>query len=144
MSLFFGTAHDLERVVTTHLFVICPNNSGTTFPKLALATSRRTWNLLSEGRQALGFAGPRTYDDPRMAGSPRIWAARRRWLDTLADPAEYDWPRTRKAWYFQAHARDPAASVFVEKTPVRPLVDEVRAGGPGAGSPTLTSFYPRR
>ena len=114
---FFGAVHDLERVVATHLFVICANNSGTTFLKQALAASRRTWNLPSEGRQVFGFAGPRPADDPELADGDRIWAARKRWLDVLADPAKYDWPRIRKAWYFQAYARDPAASVFVEKTP---------------------------
>ena len=130
MRLFFGADHDLERVVATHLFVICANNSGATFLQKALATSRHTWNLPRHGRQAFGFAGPRTsrtYGDPRLVGSPRIWAARRRWLDILADPAEYDWPRTRKAWYFQAHARDPAASVFVEKTPGRLLLVDALA-----------------
>ena len=116
-AVFLGALHDLERMVATHLFVICANNSGSTFLRKALATSRWTWNLPLEGRKAFGFAGPRIYDDPRLVGSPRIWAARRRWLDVLEDPAKYDWPRTRKAWYFQAHARDPAASVFVEKSP---------------------------
>ena len=117
-AVFLGTFHDLERVVATHLFVICANNSGSTFLRKALATSRRTWNLPSEGWMAFGFVGPRAAkDDPGLAGSDKVWAARRRWLDVLEDPAEYDWPRTRKAWYFQAHARDPAASVFVEKSP---------------------------
>lgn len=39
---FYGVVHDLERITTTHLFVICPNNSGLTFLRNALATSRRT------------------------------------------------------------------------------------------------------
>ena len=115
--IFLGASHDLERVVGTHLFVICPGNSGTTFLQKALATSRRTWNLPKEGWMTLGHVGRRPVDDPGMTGNQRIWAARRRWLDVLEDPAKYDWPRTRKAWYFQAYARDPAASVFVEKTP---------------------------
>ena len=34
----------------------------------------------------------------------------------FADPGRHDWPRTRKAWYFFARARDPGASVFVEKS----------------------------
>ena len=115
-AVFLGALHDLERMVATHLFVICANNSGSTFLQKALATSRRTWNLPWEGPRAFGFVGPRFTNDPRIAGNPRIWAARKRWLDVIEDPAKYDWPRTRKAWYFQAHARDPAASVFVEKS----------------------------
>ena len=122
---FLGAFHDLERVVDTHLFVICANNSGSTFLRKALATSRRTWSLPWEGRWAGGYVGPLPANDPGLAVSGgRIWAARKRWLDVLEDPAKYDWPRTRKAWYFQAQARDPAASVFVQKTTEHlPVVD---------------------
>ena len=123
-AVFLGALHDLERVVATHLFVICVNNSGSTFLRKALATSRRTWNLPWEGRFAGGYVGPLPANDPGLAVSARIWAARKRWLDIFEDPAKYDWPRTRKAWYFQAHARDPAASVFVERSPEHlPIVD---------------------
>ena len=121
---FFGAFHDLERVVATHLFMICANNSGSTFLRKALATSRRTWSLPWEGRWAGGYVGPLPTNEPGLADSGRIWAARKRWLDIIEDPAKHDWPRTRKAWYFQAHARDPAASVFVEKTTEHlPVVD---------------------
>ena len=126
-TVFLGALHDLERVVATHLFVICPNSSGSTFLQKALATSRRTWNLPWEGRKASGYVGPRPANDPGSAVSARIWAARKRWLDVLEDPAGYDWPRMRKAWYFQAHARDPTASVFVEKSPVHLLFVDVLA-----------------
>ena len=125
--VFLGALHDHEQMVATHLFVICPNNSGSTFLRNALATSRRTWNLPKEGWLAFGHVGLRPTKDPRMAGNQRIWAARRRWSDVLSDPAEYDWPRTRKAWYFQAYARDPAASVFVEKTPEHLLLVDALA-----------------
>ena len=125
-ALFLGALHDLERVVATHLFVIGSNNSGTTFLRKALATSRRTWNLPDEGAAMFGYIGPRG-NDPGLAASSRIWATRKRSLDALEGPAGYDWPRTRKAWYFQAHARDPAASVFVEKTPMHLLVVDALA-----------------
>ena len=58
-TVLLGVLHDLERVVATCLFVICPNDSGSTFLQKALATSRRTWNLPSEGRKALGYPRPR-------------------------------------------------------------------------------------
>ena len=116
-AVFLGALHDLERLVATHLFVICPNNSGSTFLQKALATSRRTWNLPKEGWTMFGHVWPQPINDPRMAGSVRIWTAIRQWLDVIEDPAMYDWPRVRKAWYFQAYARDPAASVFVDKDP---------------------------
>ena len=126
-AVFLGALHDLERMVATHLFVICPNNSGSTFLQRTLATSRRTWNLPWEGRKAFGYAGPRPADDPGWTRSSRVWAARKRWLEVLEDRAGYDWARTRKAWYLQAHARDPAASVFVEKTPEHLLVVDALA-----------------
>ena len=115
-SVFLGISRDLERIVTTHLFVICPNHSGSTFLQEALATSRRTWNLQNEGRDTLGFVGPSPENDNRLTGSNKIYFANKARLDILADPAAYDWPRNRAAWYFQAYARDPQATVFVEKT----------------------------
>ena len=121
-AVVHGAFHDLERTVTTHLFVICPNNSGSSFLKNALATSRRTWNLAYEGGQRLGVVQPDRKNDARLTGSGRLWAARKRWRDVLRDPAHYDWPRNRAAWYFQAYARDPRATVFVEKTPEHLLV----------------------
>ena len=59
----------------------------------------------------LGFAGPAGRRKRRLT-----WASGRRSLDQLTDTSLYDWPRTRKAWYFQAYARDPGASVFYVKT----------------------------
>ena len=123
-TVVHGALHDLERTVTTHLFVICPTNSGSTFLRNALATSRRTWNLLSEGRSVFGVVWPTSMNDSRLTGGSRLWAARKRWLDVLRDPAHYDWPRTRAAWYFQAYARDPLAPVFVEKSPPSLLIVE--------------------
>ncbi len=103
--------------IKTHLFIISPNNSGSTFLKNALATSRKTWNLQREGQNTFGFRGPRT-SGPSRRLPPSIWAARDRWLQILADEREYDWVHTRKAWYLQAFALDPErAEVFVEKSP---------------------------
>lgn len=112
MSRVYGAEHDLERAVGTHLFGICPNHSGTTFLKEALATCRATWNLEREGQRMLGFVGPAGRQERGL-----IWAAERHSLDQLTDTDRYDWPRTRRAWYFQAYARDPGASVFYVKTP---------------------------
>ena len=126
-AVFLGVHHDLERTVTSHLFVICPNNSGSTFLRQALATSRRTWNLAYEGGNAAGAVRPNRRNDDRLTGSVRIWAARKRWRDVIQDPAAYDWSRNRAAWYFQAYARDPRATVFVEKTPEHLLVVDALA-----------------
>ena len=113
----YGAGRDLERTVTTHVFVICPNNSGSTFLKQALATCRATWNLPREGQWMLGYRGPRAGDDVAL-----IWASTRELRDSLSDPGAYDWPRIRRAWYFQAQARHPRASVFVVKSPLYVLL----------------------
>ena len=110
-GVWFGAGRDLGSVVGTHLFAIAPNNSGSTFLKEALATCRRTWNLILEGQFAFGFTGPNTKDQGRL-----LWSCGP-WRDRFADAAAYDWPRNRAAWYFQAFARDPDASVFFTKAP---------------------------
>ena len=124
MTRALGCRHDVERRVGTHLFGISANNSGSTFLKAALATSRATWNLALEGQMMLGYAGP---DILWPHPATLLWASERRWIDLLTDPRRYDWPRTRKAWYFQADARSPEASVFYTKTPAHLLVVDALA-----------------
>ena len=111
-DVYFGAGWDLESRITTNLFIICANNSGSTFLKNALATSRRTWNLTVEGQFMFGFVGPNTRTHGRL-----LWGADPRWRKALADGNAYDWPRNRDAWYFQADARDPEATVFTTKAP---------------------------
>ena len=113
MTRVYGARHDLHGQVTTHLFVICPNHGGSTFLKEALATCRMTWNLEREGQHMLGFAGPSS----RASRAGLLWASEQRFIDLFSDDAAYDWWRIRNAWYFQAFARDPAATVFVTKSP---------------------------
>ena len=115
----WGCRHDLEKLVGDHLFGVAPNNSGSTFLKEALATCRATWNLDWGGKDVFGYVGP----IPRLPG---LWASEQRWVDLHTDPSSYDWPRTRKAWYFQAFARSPEASVFYTKSSLHVLlVDEL-------------------
>ena len=122
-ALALGCRHDMESRVRTHLFGISANNSGTTFLRAALATCRATWNLPWEGQMMLGYVGPNLLS-PHPA--TLLWASEQRWIDLVTDPRGYDWPRTRKAWYFQAVARSPEASVFYTKTPSHLLlVDEL-------------------
>ena len=116
-----GAGRDLHRLVSTHLFGITLNHSGSTFLQKALATARNTWNLPGDGYQALGYAGP-VVGRGSLAGAGKIWASRRRWRKALTDPGAYDWRRTRRAWYFQASALSPEASVFVTKSPPHLLV----------------------
>ncbi len=69
----------------------------------------------------LGYVGPTVGRGP-LAGALKVWASRQRWRDVLTDPGLYDWRRTRRAWYFQARARDPRASTFVTSSPPHLLV----------------------
>lgn len=123
MTLYHGASHDLEGLINTHLFVLCPNNSGTTFLKAALATSKQTWNLHREGQRTFGFSGPSAHQQ-RMG---KVWAHRQDWIETLTDPAAFNWSTTRKAWYFQAFSGNPEAGIFVEKSPQFLLIaDQLR------------------
>ena len=128
MSLAYGAFHALETLVKTHLFGIAPNNSGSSFLKEALATSRATWNLTREGQHMLGFVGPSPRDKAALT-----WTEDPERLARITDPGTYDWRRTRKAWYFQAFARDARATVFYTKTPPFLLyVDELVRHFPNA------------
>ena len=92
--LHWGSRYDLERIVSTHLFGIAPNRSGTTFPQAALATSRRTWNLPLEGKSIPGYRGP---VQPRT-GVPEtraLWASEQRWMDRIRG-GRYDWETRRR------------------------------------------------
>ena len=51
---------DLADLIGMHLFVVCPNNSRSTFLAAALETCRATWRLPREGQMIRGFAGPTT------------------------------------------------------------------------------------
>ena len=110
-GVWLGAGRDPAGVVETHLFGIAPNNSGSTFLMKALAACRQTWSLPLEGQFTFGLAGPNTRDHGRLLWSHEPWRSR------LADPAAWDWPRNRAAWYFQASARAPRASVFFTKAP---------------------------
>ena len=108
----YGAACDPESAITTHLFVICPNNSGSSFLAGALAACRDAWSLPGEGQAMPGYVGPVTTRGPERA----IWAAEPRNIGLFADPGRHDWPCTRRAWYFFARAGEPGASVFVTKS----------------------------
>jgi len=110
--MIYGATCDLEKVVSRHLFVICPNNSGSAFLKKALATSRRTWNLAREGQHTFGFAGPSSFEE----GLHRHWATDAESISVFTK-GEFDWATTRRAWYFQAYSASSRAPIFVEKSP---------------------------
>lgn len=98
--------------VRSHLFLLSPNNSGSTFLSQAIARSPNVWSLPVEGQHVLGFAGPSTRGSPW----PLIWAGSAESRAHFAE-AHYDWERTRKAWYFHAEAKSSDAPVFHTRSP---------------------------
>ena len=122
----YGAGRDLGRLVKTHLFGITVNHSGSTFLRRALATCRATWNLPSEGQFAGGYSGPHL-ELGALTGALKIWGFRPRWRDALKDESAYNWARTREAWYFQAYALDPHASVFFTNSPPHLLLVDALA-----------------
>ncbi|MCY7296704.1 sulfotransferase [Alteromonas sp. a30] len=111
-TLYPGAMYDLHKKVKTNLFLICPNNSGSTFLKGIMAHSRNTWNLKREGQHMAGFQGNSTSG----IGAELLWATDK-WLSYFTDETAYNWPKTQKAWYFTATALHPDASVFFTKSP---------------------------
>ena len=105
---------DIAAKITTHLFVVCPNNSGSTFLSKALSTCRRTMYLEQEG-QHTGFVGP----VPAQEDLSLVWGeAGSNYGDVLADDANYDWPAIKNHWYRAARrAYRPEVCVFLEKSP---------------------------
>ncbi len=118
---YYGAEHELNRLIKTHLFVICTNNSGSTFVKNVLATCPGAWGLRREGQHLFGFSGP----TPLELGLPLLWASEQWCLDKLSDESLYNWDNSRRAWYFHAYARNKNASVLVEKSP--PFMLHVKA-----------------
>lgn len=102
----------VEAVVEKHLFLLCPNNSGSTYLSQAIAQSRKVWSLKREGQHTFGFAGP----DTANSKWPLIWGAADESITHFAQ-GQYDWERTRKAWYLQAQSSDVNAPVFHTRSP---------------------------
>jgi hypothetical protein len=123
----FGKASDTFerrcRAIERNLFLLCPNNSGSTFPSQALGRCRRAWSLAREGQHMMGFAGPSTM----RTKWPLIWGATAESRMHFANLAAYDWERTKRAWYLQATAQSESAVLFVTKSPpFLMLADELR------------------
>ncbi len=119
MDLYYGAQHNLKDLIKTHLFIICCTNSGTTFVKNALATSKNTWNLFREGQHIFGFAGPSGI----VLKAYKLWTTEGL-IDKFTDTKNYNWEKIKIAWYFQAFSKNPEASVFVEKSPPFLLIVE--------------------
>jgi hypothetical protein len=99
--------------IREHLFVLAPNNSGSTFLTRALGLSPGAWSLPREGQHVSGYAGPSS----RGTGAGLLWAANADTIARFTDPAAYDWQRNRRAWHFQAASEHPEATVLIVSSP---------------------------
>ena len=108
-----GAFRDLASTVSTHLFCVSPSHAGSNFLKGVMAISKATWiskARRNESHAAPGFVGPELpFPTSFIAVNPQKIAL-------VANPEGYDWPRNRRAWYFLAQAKDPAATVFFARS----------------------------
>ena len=98
--------------IRTHLFLLCPNNSGSTYLGNAIKRSQHVWGFRPEGQHVFGFAGPHTQGHEHAL----IWGSTPETRAVFED-ADYDWERTERAWYYHAEAARDDASVFFTKSP---------------------------
>ena len=102
-----------DGAIAGHLFLLAPNNSGSTFLAAALARCARAWSLPREGQHVAGFQGPSS----RGTGTRLLWAADPASVATFRAPAAYDWNRTRRAWHFHARADQAGADTLIVASP---------------------------
>lgn len=113
MSNLKSEIEQRRAAIRKHLFLLCPNNSGSTYLSRAIATSPNVWSLEREGQHTFGFAGPTTTDTPWAL----IWAGEDDTLAFFRDSPDYDWERSKKAWYLLAEAERDDAPVFHTRSP---------------------------
>lgn len=115
-----GARYDLEALIASHVFILASNNTGSTLLKALLTTGQHTWWLRNEGHFTFGFHGM----NPAAEHIKLVWNGVPDWRRRYRLGDHFDWPKTRRAWYFQAMASHPEASIFVEKSPPFLLVAE--------------------
>lgn len=99
--------------ISHHLFVIAPNNSGSTFLRKALGRAGGAWTLAREGQHVPGFRGPSSRD----TGTRLLWASDPDRVAMFSNALAYDWPRTRRAWHLQALPSSADAATLVVSSP---------------------------
>ena len=108
-----GAEQNARNSIRKHVFVISPNNSGSTLVARALSMCAQAWSLPREGQHMLGFTGPDTIRD----NIALTWAATTTSVNLIQNRDLYNWRKTKNAWYFQASATHRDACVFIEKSP---------------------------
>jgi|SRR5215216_3798426 len=111
----------MSRPEHLYIFVLCPNNSGSTLLAQLLGTSPKVSILPTEGQWIAHRLAPGAMPFPEGT-ERRNWTSNEK---KFADPSNYDWPRIKAAW---RQAWDPEKQVLVEKSPpmviAAPLLQE--------------------
>lgn len=106
-----------------HLFILAPNNSGSTLLRKLIERSKYSWRLPCEGQHVQGYVGPSS----RSTGTRLLWASRRRWIKQFLEPVQYNWLATQQAWQKAAIAGDrDAKTLVVSSPPFLLLMNELR------------------
>lgn len=95
-----------------HLFIMSPNNSGSSLVSAALGDCKHAITLPGEGHYIAGFAGP----NPNRDNSHFVWSQFNT-INKLRNPKAYDWQTIRNLWSGAATPQSDDASIFVEKSP---------------------------
>ncbi|MDP4486389.1 aspartyl/asparaginyl beta-hydroxylase domain-containing protein [Pseudoalteromonas piscicida] len=107
-------ARPIKRIAqaTTHLFILSPNNSGSTLLSNTLAAGKNVLSLPTEGQYLPEFIGP----NPAHDASMYVWSQFNT-LNRLTDPRSYNWPAIRKGWSNCVTQPQNGANLFIEKSP---------------------------
>ena len=100
-----------------HLFLLIPNNSGSSLVLRLLARSPHAACLRKEGQHLPGYMGP----VPGQLGVKHLFGLH----EAFDDPGSYDWPAIRELFERRWEALDPNAPVRVEKSPPNVLRAEM-------------------
>ena len=94
-----------------NLFLLIPNNSGSTFIYKSICNSKHVSYLPSEGQFVNGFIGTK----PAMHNYQFIWAGTD-FIRDIGDTRLHDWAQNKKVWKKRA-INFNTNNIFVEKSP---------------------------
>ncbi|MDJ0624844.1 MAG: sulfotransferase [Candidatus Caenarcaniphilales bacterium] len=105
---------EVYKEINLNLFIISPNNSGSTFLSKAISCCSQVAHLPIEGQHLPCWAGPSI----PAAGLNLIWGAEKfNYVRTLQNPQNYNWSQIKKCWYSNIRSKSNNFSLFLEKSP---------------------------
>jgi len=95
------------------LFILAPNNSGSTLLRKHIEQSFFARFLEQEAQHTKGFIGPSS----RETGLRLLWAHTEEAVRQFSCPSAYDWQASAKAWFKQSKSNSVKGIVFVTSSP---------------------------